>query len=81
VVLTRNSGGDQGLPATVRKATYLGSHWEFTLDTEVGSIFVTQPVDRRFEPGETVALKLDPDQLTIVSEAAVHRETDPLTTP
>jgi iron(III) transport system ATP-binding protein len=81
VVLTRNSGGDQGLPATVRKATYLGSHWEFTLDTEVGAIFVTQPVDRRFEPGEAVALKLDPDQLTIVSEAAVHREADPLPTP
>jgi iron(III) transport system ATP-binding protein len=67
VALSKNGSGHPCLPARVRKATYLGSHWEFTLDTEVGSVFVTQPVDHRFEPGDSVQLRLNSDHLTIVS--------------
>ena len=32
-------GGDGAIAATVRKATYLGSHMEYTLDTALGELF------------------------------------------
>ncbi|MGH6875634.1 MAG: ABC transporter ATP-binding protein, partial [Aestuariivirgaceae bacterium] len=69
VMLAMKPGQEPGLAATVRKATYLGSHWEFTLDTEVGTIFATQPADRRVATGETVSLYFKPDELTIVAPA------------
>jgi iron(III) transport system ATP-binding protein len=55
------------LPAVVRKATYLGSHWEYTVETAVGTLFVTQPVGQRFEPGTSVALRLDPRHLSVIA--------------
>jgi iron(III) transport system ATP-binding protein len=61
---------EYSLPATVRKATYLGSHWELTLDTVVGTIFATPPVDQHFEPGENLEVQLNSDQLTIVPAKA-----------
>ncbi len=69
VALTPADGakGDSALPATVRKATYLGSHWEYTLETVVGALFVTQPVGKRFEPGTSVAVHLDPQHLSVVA--------------
>jgi iron(III) transport system ATP-binding protein len=57
------------LAATVRKATYLGGHWEYTLDTEFGPLFLSQPVGRKFEQGASVALQLDPQHLSVVSRA------------
>ena len=69
VALTPPDGvnGHSALSATVRKATYLGSHWEYTLETAVGALFVTQPVGKRFEPGTSVALHLDPQHLSVVA--------------
>jgi iron(III) transport system ATP-binding protein len=58
-----------GLTATVRKATYLGGHWEYTLDTAFGALFLSQPVGKRFEQGATVALQLDPQHLSVVARA------------
>jgi iron(III) transport system ATP-binding protein len=55
------------LPAEVRKATYLGSHWEYTVATEVAELFVVQPIDRRHGVGATVNVVLDPDHLTLVA--------------
>jgi iron(III) transport system ATP-binding protein len=54
------------LDAVVRKATYLGSHWEYTLETPVGSLFLTQPIGRRFAPESSVALRFDPEHLSLV---------------
>jgi iron(III) transport system ATP-binding protein len=69
VTMAIKPGRGPSFTATIRKATYLGSHWEFTLDSEVGTIFATQPADRRFAAGETVSLQLKTDELTIVVPA------------
>ena len=55
------------LITTVRKATYLGGHWDYTLDTAFGALFLSQPVGKRFEQGSSVALQLDPQHLSVVS--------------
>ena len=56
-----------GLTATIRKATYLGGHWEYTLDTPVGPLFLSQPVGARFTTGQTVGLRLDPRHVSVVA--------------
>jgi iron(III) transport system ATP-binding protein len=52
--------GDPGqyrLSARVRKATYLGGFYEYTLDTEIGELFVVCPhVDRSRTVAEIVSL-------------------------
>ena len=68
VALTKANGA-AGLTAMVRKATYLGGHWEYTLDTPFGALFLAQPVGKRFEQGMTVALQLDPQHLSVVARA------------
>jgi hypothetical protein len=50
----------------VRKATYLGSHWDYVLETEVGELFVTQPDAARHSPGSRVHLTLAPERLALV---------------
>jgi iron(III) transport system ATP-binding protein len=69
VTMAMKPGQEPRFAATIRKATYLGSHWEFTLDSEIGTIFATQPADRRFAAGKTVFLHLKTDELTIVAPA------------
>jgi iron(III) transport system ATP-binding protein len=71
VILSTQAGSEPSLTASVRKATYLGSHWELTLDTEVGTVYATQPVGLRINAGQTVEIQLKTDQLTIV---AAHDE-------
>jgi len=67
VSLTRaNGSAGPALAAKVSKATYLGSHWEYTLLGEFGSLLVTQPVDRRFETGSAVQVSLDGAHLSLV---------------
>jgi iron(III) transport system ATP-binding protein len=69
VALSDAGGAPRGLIATVRKATYLGGHWEYTLDTDFGPLFLSQPVGRKFEQGANVALQLDPQHLSVVARA------------
>ncbi|MDK9694763.1 MAG: ABC transporter ATP-binding protein [Siculibacillus sp.] len=38
------------LPVTVRKATYLGSHLEYVLDSDAGELFVVDPTSERAVP-------------------------------
>jgi iron(III) transport system ATP-binding protein len=68
VALTDASTGDgpPALTATIRKATYLGGHWEYTLETAFGALFLSQPVGKRFEQGATVALRLDARHLSVI---------------
>jgi iron(III) transport system ATP-binding protein len=46
----RTEGGPASLPVRVRKATYLGSHLEYVLDSSVGELFAVDP-----DPHEAVA--------------------------
>jgi hypothetical protein len=54
------------LPAKIEKATYLGSHWEYTITTANSSMFVIQPTHKIFKPGSRVFATLDPDHITVV---------------
>jgi len=60
-------GGPSTISATVRKATYLGSHWDLALDTEVGELFVSHMEPTPFVAGETVHVRLDESGLALVS--------------
>lgn len=57
----------RSLQAEVLKATYLGSHWEYTLASDAAELFVVQPVDRRHARGSTVHVVLDPEHLSLVA--------------
>jgi iron(III) transport system ATP-binding protein len=54
------------LPAEVRKATYLGSHWDYTLLTPIGELFVTQPDATRYGRGTTVHVTFPEERLALV---------------
>jgi iron(III) transport system ATP-binding protein len=50
-------GGSTGMPATVRKAAYLGGTMEYTLDSPLGDLFVvSMAVDRPVAPGTSVTV-------------------------
>jgi iron(III) transport system ATP-binding protein len=54
-ILLSRTGTGQGIPATVRKAAYLGGFMEYTLATAVGDLFVvTQQVDTPFARGDAL---------------------------
>jgi iron(III) transport system ATP-binding protein len=51
--------GATGLQGTVRKAAYIGGLMEYSIQTELGELFViNMDVDRPFAPGTQVALSL-----------------------
>ena len=60
-------GATDGLPATVSRATYMGSHTEYHFDTPVGMLFAVGP-DRlsRRAPGEAVRLSVDLEGVVLV---------------
>jgi len=62
-----HAAGDEGLPATVRKAAYLGGTMEYTLETPIGELFaVSQAVEAPFARGETVAVTLMSNGVVVV---------------
>jgi len=67
VTLDGETGKTETLPAKVARATYLGSHWEYTLEAAGQPIFVTQPVGKRFAAGVHVQMELDTSQLALVA--------------
>jgi len=66
VSLDTKSSKTPSLPAKVEKATYLGSHWEYTISAANCSMFVTQSTHKVFSPGSSVFAILDPDHITMV---------------
>jgi len=54
------------IPVEIKKATYLGSHWEYTVGSQHGDIFVVQPLDAAFAPGTSALLSLPSDGLCLV---------------
>ena len=55
------------LPVKVRKATYLGSHLEYALDSDVGELFAIDPdVTRGIAAGTTAHVRFDPRGIALV---------------
>lgn len=55
------------LPGTVAKASYLGTHMEYSIETAAGVLFATCPrVERPLHPGDKVALVLAPRGVIVV---------------
>ncbi|MGH6948131.1 MAG: ABC transporter ATP-binding protein, partial [Kiloniellales bacterium] len=60
-------GAGETIEGLVKKATYLGSHMEYTLDTPLGELFAVDPdLERPAEPGATVGLSLGQRGVTLV---------------
>jgi iron(III) transport system ATP-binding protein len=55
------------LAATVEKATYLGSHWEYTLKVADWSLYVVQPIVSKYEVGDDIRIGFLPQQLAVVA--------------
>ena len=62
-------GGEGGLRGVVRKATYLGSHIEYTVETPIGALFVIDGgVASPLPQDSDVAVGLSPQGVTLVRE-------------
>jgi len=62
------SGAAATLAATVAKSAYLGSTHEYTLETELGSVFVVSAdLSRMLGPGERVSLSLAGHGVSVVA--------------
>jgi iron(III) transport system ATP-binding protein len=60
-------GAAIGLPATVRKASYLGSFYEYTFDTPFGPVFaVSTDLSRPLSAGARTTLGLDTHGVSVV---------------
>jgi iron(III) transport system ATP-binding protein len=66
VSLQHNVRKRASLPATIEKATYLGSHWEYTITAADQSLFVTQHATKQFAAGSTVYATLDLKHVAVV---------------
>jgi iron(III) transport system ATP-binding protein len=61
-----------GLAGTVSKAAYLGSVYEYQVDTELGNLFVVAPhLSQRRHPGDRVALRLAERGVSVVPVAGI----------
>jgi iron(III) transport system ATP-binding protein len=64
----RVEAGGGTLTGTVRKATYLGSHREFTIDSPIGELFVIEPdLSNRLDVGAPVAITFRDRGLALVA--------------
>jgi iron(III) transport system ATP-binding protein len=62
-------GPPGALPGIVAKASYVGTHIEYSIDTEAGTLFATCPkVERPLVAGDKVALVLAPRGVIVVSD-------------
>ena len=58
------------LDGTLLKCAYLGSFQELTIATAIGDIFVVSPdVQRQWTVGETMALRLSGNGVSVVESA------------
>jgi iron(III) transport system ATP-binding protein len=62
-------GPANALAGTIAKASYLGTHMEYSIDTAAGTLFATCPrVERPLPAGAQVALVLAPRGVIVVSD-------------
>jgi len=60
--------GQGELGGTVEKSAYLGSVREYTINTELGPIFVVSPdLERAWKPGDSVGLRFEGHGLSVVA--------------
>jgi len=60
-------GSAGALPGMIAKASYLGTHMEYSIDTPAGTLFATCPrVERPLAAGDKVALVLAPRGVIVV---------------
>jgi iron(III) transport system ATP-binding protein len=59
--------GSDTFPARIAKATYLGSHWDYTLQSEIGELFVSPPEAAGYRAGDDVHVRLLKESLALVS--------------
>jgi iron(III) transport system ATP-binding protein len=70
ITVERAPGPAGSLPGTIVKASYLGTHMEYSIDTAAGALFATCPrVERPLEQGADVALVLAPRGVIVVGDA------------
>jgi iron(III) transport system ATP-binding protein len=56
-----------GLAGTIEKATYVGTHVEYTVETRLGALFIVDDTTRMpLAIGEPVSLQMDPEALILV---------------
>ena len=77
IQLTMPNKASDGITGQVRKATYLGSHIEYRVETELGELFVIDPVmkDVRKVGGE-VSVQLGQRGVTLVKGAILKKAGD-----
>ncbi len=64
-----DQGENDAIEGTVRKATYLGNHMEYTVDTPLGELFATDHrIEAPIDPGAEVAVTLAAHGVTLVRE-------------
>jgi iron(III) transport system ATP-binding protein len=64
-----NHAEDGGLAGTVRKATYLGNHMEYRVESDIGKLFVVDPrVEAPISEGESVSISLANHGVTVVMD-------------
>ncbi|HTR86064.1 MAG TPA: ABC transporter ATP-binding protein [Reyranella sp.] len=67
ITVERAPGPAGTLAGTIAKASYLGTHMEYSIDTAAGTLFATCPqVGRPLEAGTAVALALAPRGVIVV---------------
>ena len=68
ITVETNSGSAGALAGTIAKASYLGTHMEYSIDTAAGLLFATCPrVERPLSPGSPVNLILAPRGVIVVA--------------
>jgi len=67
ITVETEAGPGGALAGTISKASYLGTHMEYTIDTAAGALFATCPrVERPLSAGDRVALVLAPRGVVVV---------------
>ncbi|MFO1160259.1 MAG: ABC transporter ATP-binding protein [Reyranellaceae bacterium] len=67
ITVERSPGTAGSIGGSIAKASYLGTHMEYSIDTAAGQLFVTCPrVERPLAAGEKVALSFAPRGVIIV---------------
>ena len=68
-ILLSTVAGEAGLVGTVSKATYLGNHMEYTVDSAIGELFVVDSrIDSPIQQGEQVSIELANHGVTFVQD-------------